>query len=188
MIRYRNSVRRSDQDKQSNFTTYLVEIDHNFLKTYNIELVAGKNFLPTDSSRIEPDNNTRVLINEEVVKALGYKSAEDAVNKEIVFRLGPNDTRSRVIGVVKNYHQRSLKEKYDPILYYFPSWAGWKYVSVNVNVADLSKNIAGIESMYKSAFPGNPFEYFFSMNFSIASTRLIKGWEMCSDFSRYWRS
>ncbi|HEX5026584.1 MAG TPA: ABC transporter permease [Agriterribacter sp.] len=161
MIRYRNSVRRSDQDKQSNFTTYLVEIDQHFVKTYNIEMLAGKNFGLSDSSRIEPNSNTKVLINEEIVKAMGYKSPEEAINQEITFTLGQDDIRCRVLGVMKNYHQRSLKEKYDPILYYFPSWAGWKYVSVNISVTDLNKNLAGIERMYKNAFPGNPFEYFF---------------------------
>lgn len=165
MIRYRNTVRRSDQDQQNNFTTYLIETDHNFFNTYNIEVIAGKKFLPNDSSRIEPNGNTKVLINEEVVKALGYKSPEEAINKEIIFRLGPNDTRSRVIGVVKNYHQRSFKEKYDPILYYYPSWAGWKYISINIQTANLTDNLAAIETSYKKTFPGNPFEYFFQDDF-----------------------
>ncbi len=162
MIRYRNSVRRADQDKQHNFSTYLLEVDENFVKTYNTEMVAGKNFGLSDSSRIGPDNNNaKVLINEEIVKALGYKSSEEAVNKEIIFTLSTEDIRCRILGVMKNYHQRSLKEKYDPILYYIPSWVGWKYVSVNLNVVDLNKSIASIESMYNKAFPGNPFEYFF---------------------------
>ncbi len=162
MIRYRNGVRRAGQDKQSNFSTYLVEVDEHFVKTYNIEMVAGKNFGFSDSSGIGPDNhNTKVLVNEEIVKAMGYKSPEEAINKEIVFTLNTEDIRCRILGVMKNYHQRSLKEKYDPILYYIPSWVGWKYVSVNLNVVNLNKSIAHIESMYNKAFPGNPFEYFF---------------------------
>lgn len=165
MIRYRNTVRRSDQDIQSNFTTYLLETDHNFINTYNIEMLAGKNFLPSDSSRISPDNDVKVMINEQVVKALGYKSAEEAINREIIFRLGPNDIRGRITGVVRNYHQRSLKEQYDPILYYFPSYAGWKYVSVNMQTANLNNNLAAIEASYKKAFPGNPFEHFFQDDF-----------------------
>lgn len=165
MIRYRNSIRRADQDKQSNFTTYLVEVDNNFINTYNIELAAGKNFAPTDSSRIQPDNNTKVLINEEIVKALGYKSAEEAVNQKIVFLLGRDDIHCQVLGVVKNYHQRSLKEKYDPILYYFPSYSGWQFVSVNLAPSGLNKSVAEIEDLYKQVFPGNPFDTFFLDDF-----------------------
>lgn len=165
MIRYRNSVRRSDQDQQSNFTTYLLEVDPQFVATYNVGLLAGENFRPTDSSRIGPEDHVKVLINEEVVKALNYRSAKEAVNQEVVFKLGPNEVKARVLGVIKNYHQRSLKEQYDPILYYYPSYAGWKYVSVNVSVADLNKNLSQIESVYKQAFPGNPFEHFFQDDF-----------------------
>ncbi|MBX2923396.1 MAG: ABC transporter permease [Chitinophagaceae bacterium] len=165
MIRYRNAVRRSDQDKQSNFTTYLMEIDDKFINTYHIEMLAGENFRASDSSRIFGVNDTKVLINEEIVKALGYASAEEAVNKEIVFNLRMDEIRCRVAGVVKNYHQRSLKEKYDPILYYYPSWTDWKYISVNIQTANLGSNLATIEAGYKNAFPGNAFEYFFQDDF-----------------------
>ncbi|MGN6493735.1 MAG: ABC transporter permease [Agriterribacter sp.] len=180
MIRYRNSVRRSDQDRQSNFTTYLLEADNRFISTYNIEMLAGENFLPSDSSRMGPDEEIKVLINEEVVKALGYKSAKDAVNKEIVFRLGPNDHRARVKGVVKNYHQRSLREQYDPILYYYPSYAAWKYVSVTVNVADLKKSLQALSLFTKTRFPATRLNIFSSTIFSIASTRPINAWAMYS--------
>jgi putative ABC transport system permease protein len=161
MIRYRNSVRRANQDTKHNVATYLMEIDERFVPTYDIELVAGKNFDATDVSDIEPNGNTKVLVNEEIVKALGYKSAEELVNQDIQFTLGQDDIHCRVIGVMKSFHQRSLKEKFDPILFYYPSRTAWKYISVNVKGADASKSIADIEKLYKNAFAGSPFEYFF---------------------------
>jgi putative ABC transport system permease protein len=161
MIRYRNSVRRAEQDKQHNFTTYLMEIDEKFIPTYKIELLAGKNFEATDSSGLQSNSYTKVLINEEVVTALGFKSAEDAVGKEVIFELGQNAPLCKVLGVVKNFHQRSMKEKFDPILFYYPSWSDWKYISVNIKASDAGRSIADVETLYKKAFPGNPFEYFF---------------------------
>lgn len=164
-INYRNSVRRQDQDEQSNFTTYLMEIDDKFVPTYKIEMLAGKNFIVSDSTEIHGGNNPKVIINEEVVTGLGFKSAEAAVNQKIFFRLGQEDILCEVIGVMKNFHQRSLKEKYDPILFYYPSLTMWKYISLNINIADPAKSIASIESLYKKSFPGNPFEYFFQDDF-----------------------
>ncbi|CAG5003448.1 hypothetical protein DYBT9275_03155 [Dyadobacter sp. CECT 9275] len=161
MIRYRNSVRRASQDQQHNFTTYLMEIDENFIPAYKIELLAGKNFVSTDSSSLNNTSNNKIIINEEVVKALGYHSAEEAINQDVLFRLGQADVPCKIIGVMKNFHQRSLKEKYDPILCYYPSYSDWKYISVNLNVSNASKTIADIGESYKSAFPGNPYEYFF---------------------------
>jgi putative ABC transport system permease protein len=160
-IRYRNSVRRANQDKTSNFTTYLLEMDDNFIPTYDVTLVGGRNFYKNESELTFKEKNTKVLINEEVAKALGYTNPADAVNKFIVFQLGADDVYSEVIGVTKNYHQRSFKEKYDPILSYFPPFTDWKYFSVKINVKNLNSNLTGLENLYKSTFPGNPFEYFF---------------------------
>jgi len=161
MIRYRNSVRRAEQDKQHNFTTYLMEIDEKFIPTYKIELLAGKNFEATDSSGLRSSNYTKVLINEEVVRALGFHSPEEAVGKEVRFELGQNAPLCKVAGVVKNFHQRSMKEKFDPILFYYPSWSDWKYISINIKGSDAARTLSDVETLYKKAFPGNPFEYFF---------------------------
>ncbi|WP_159469887.1 ABC transporter permease [Dyadobacter sp. 3J3] len=161
MIRYRNSVRKASQDKQHNFTTYLMEIDEKFVPTYNIQLVAGKNLEATDSSSLATNVYTKVLINEEIVKALGFKSAEEAINQDIKFVLGEDDVLCKISGVVKNFHQRSLKEKFDPILFYYPNYQGGKYISVKLKAADASRGISDLESLYKKAFPGNVFEYFF---------------------------
>jgi putative ABC transport system permease protein len=161
MIRDRNSLRRAEQDKQHNFTTYLMAIDEKFIPTYKIELLAGKNFESTDSSGLRPNNYTKVLINEEVVKALGFKSPQEAVGKEVRFELGQSAPLCKIIGVTKNFHQRSMKEKYDPILFYYPAWSDWKYISINIKASDAAASIADVEALYKKAFPGNPFEYFF---------------------------
>lgn len=162
MIRYRNVVRKANQTKRHYFDTYLMEIDEKFVPTYHIELVAGRNFVATDSSNVGSKGSTdRVLINEEIVKALGYKSAEEAVNQDIVFVLGQGDVHCKVVGVVKNFHQRSLKERYDPILFYYPTSTEWKYISVNLRASEAARSIADVETLYKKAFPGNPFEYFF---------------------------
>ncbi len=163
IIRYRNSVRKANQDKQHNFATYLMEIDEKFVPTYHIDLVAGRNFVATDSSAVGSKGSTadRVLINEEVAKGLGYKTAKEAVNQDIIFVLGQDDVHCRVVGVMKNFHQRSLKEKYNPILFYYPTRTEWKYISVNLTPSDAARSIADLETRYKKAFPGNPLEYFF---------------------------
>ncbi|GGH32050.1 ABC transporter permease [Dyadobacter endophyticus] len=160
-IRYRNAVRRASQGVDKNFTSYLMEIDEQFLPSYKIQLVAGRNFENADSSDMQMTTNNKVLVNEEVVKALGYPDAAAAVNQDIKFKLGQNELPCRVIGVVKNFHQRSMKEKYDPILFYYPTRTEWKYISVNVRRGDFARSLADIGNLYKKTFTGNPFEYFF---------------------------
>jgi len=164
----RNTVRKASEDKTHNFITNEVEIDDNFLNTFQVNLVAGRNFLKnerTDLEGIVIKGNTnlkgRVLVNEAVVRGLGYKSNEEALNKEVVFAIGPGEAKAEIIGVLKNYHQRSLKEPYDPVLYYYPAWSNWTYFSLNVNTANLRENISSIQDAYKQVFSGNAFEYFF---------------------------
>ncbi len=63
--------------------------------------------------------------------------------------------------MVKNYHQRSLKEAYDPILYYYPSYDNWAYYSLNVSTSDWGEAVAILQEKYKEVFAENYFEYFF---------------------------
>ncbi len=88
-------------------------IDDQFINTFGIDIVKGRNFTQSDTSFMnnQPGKLTKVLVNEEIVKALDYKSNEDAINKNMVLILGPREVNCTIIGVVKNYHQRSLKRK-----------------------------------------------------------------------------
>ncbi len=138
-----------------------IDIDGNFFKTFQIGIAAGRDFLPQDKRTSSKDNIPGVIVNEEVVRNLGYRSDQAALNQDIVFGLEPAMTRARIVGVVKNYHQHSLKEAYEPILYFYPIRTDWKYFSLNVNPHNLKRNIASIEEDYKRIFPGQPFEYFF---------------------------
>ena len=159
-IRLQNNFRRAHQDGQQSHATYLLEIDENFIPTYQIKLVAGQNFLSIDKSSMDSASITKVLINEEMVKTLGFKSPEEAVGK-IIFYMAGDDVQLKVAGVMKNFHQRSLKEKIDPILCYYPNFSNWKYLSVNLKSENASKSLAEVEKLYQKTFPGSPFDYFF---------------------------
>jgi putative ABC transport system permease protein len=159
----RNSIRKAEDDETHNFVVYQMAINDKFFRTFGMDVLQGRNFRESDSSSMSgrQEKLTAVLVNEEIVKALGFRSNEQAVNKHVVVVQNGRNVDCEIIGVVKNYHQRSLKEKYDPIVYYFPAEASWKYYAMNVQTADLNRNLAKIEEVYKSTFPGNPFEHFF---------------------------
>lgn len=162
----RNSVRKASDDQSSNFVAYFMEIDDHFVQTYQMEMAAGRSFGKEDTLSVRTKNppNPKVIINESLVKGLGFKSNEAALHEKIVF-MGPSK-RCEIIGVVKDYHQRSLKEVYDPILYYYPSVSGsWTYFSININTHNIRHDFASVESLYKNIFPGHPFEYFFLNEF-----------------------
>jgi putative ABC transport system permease protein len=157
----RNSVRRANEDKTHNFIAGLLEIDKDFVPTYQMKLAAGNNLPDQEAGNVFETRNTKVLINEELVKALEFKSNEEALHQKILFVSWFGDIACEVVGIVKNYHQRSLREPYAPILYYHNNRSDWSYFSINMQTKDLHKNLAYIENLYHKIFPGNAFESFF---------------------------
>jgi len=160
MIVDRNTVRKAGQDKTHNFITYMMQVDESFISTFQAGLLAGRNFLRQETLESNNTKARRVIINEEVVKALGYKSNEDAIGQQVVFSAG-DEINGEIIGVMKNYHQRSLKEQYDPILYYPSRTGSWQYISVSIHAGNPHNIIQAIEKLYKKTFTSNAFEYFF---------------------------
>jgi putative ABC transport system permease protein len=68
---------------------------------------------------------------------------------------------AEVIGVVKNYHQLSLRQNYDPIAYFYPVFDSRKYFSLRLSTHNISETIPKVQDLFLEAFPENAFEYFF---------------------------
>jgi putative ABC transport system permease protein len=161
-IRYQNAARHTYDTRQTaNWATNLVEIDENFFPTYKVAFAGGRNFTATDTMELFSFDPINVIINERLAKDLNYIPAASAVDKQIICIMGVNDRLCNVIGVVKDYHQKSVKDKYEEMLFYYPNFSEKKYLSVKMRPEDVGNTIGSIEKIYKNIFPGNPFEYFF---------------------------
>lgn len=166
LVVWRNSVRKPTDTKTNLFTTYIMGTDENFVNTYQVTLAAGHGFAKTDTVNFfGSQRNARIMVNEEVVKALGFASNEAAVGQHAIFAFIDGEYDAEIIGVVKSYHQRSLREVYDPILYIYPTGDNWAYLSVQINTKNLPRNLASVEASYKTFFDGSPFQFFFLNEF-----------------------
>jgi ABC-type antimicrobial peptide transport system permease subunit len=116
--------------------------DENYLKTYGLELAAGRIYTPSDTIR-------EVLINETTVQKLGLKKPEDAIGKEI--RLGRSPWKT-IVGVVKDFKTNSLREQIKPLLiaqrneYY-------SLTAIKLRSSNLQNAQAAIQSDWNSHFP-----------------------------------
>ena len=90
---------------------------------------------------------------------MGFDSPEAAVGQQLDF-WGELFT---IIGVVRDYHQQSLKEAFEPTLFQLtPSGRGSRGVfAMKVNPQNLPEMIRKVRQNYEELFPGNPFDYFF---------------------------
>lgn len=162
-----NKIRRLTQDPGDGFMTYIQGIDPDFTTTFDVEVIAGRSFeegesmSPVFGRSRGPAKPVKVVINESVAAGLGYENPEAAIHEKIAFAYGSGEHIAEVIGVVKNYHQTSLKEKYKPILYIYPGDVTWRYISLRVNTDNITNSLSSIRKTYESAFPGGVFEYFF---------------------------
>lgn len=98
-----------------------------------------------------------MILNEEAVRLLGFESSEDAINKQLIYRRHPSPLR--IIGVIKNYHQESLKYDFKPMIFTRSLWKA--NFSIKLNTTDLSETIKSIRDTWYRVFPGSPFDYFF---------------------------
>jgi putative ABC transport system permease protein len=129
----------------------MIGIDNDFIGTYGLKLVAGRNF---DQPRQQKIN--QLIINESAVKYLGFSNAEDAIGKELTSSEHGN---AHVIGVVRDFNQRSLKQLPQPIAFSNRPWN--QYYSIKVSQANLDRLLPFLEKTWTRQFPGNPIRYFF---------------------------
>ena len=130
-------------------------VDYDFLNVYGIKLVAGRNFQPSDH---DPSGRKlkNLLINVSAAKLLGFASPEAAIGKDIM----RYDRKWTVIGVVGDYHQKSLRYPREPILF-MPFYSTNSEISVKITPGDLPATIEQIKKKYAAFFPGNLFDYTF---------------------------
>lgn len=90
-------------------------VDDDFLKTMNIQLLQGRNF----SKDMQTDQYGAMLINETLMKQLGYTNA---VGKKSEYRVNQFTEMSHrnIIGVVKDFHFSSLQHKIEPMVLMLP--------------------------------------------------------------------
>jgi putative ABC transport system permease protein len=159
-----NFIRNFDDGNENGFLCYHFWIDKDFVTTYGLNVVAGRNFNEQEQMLFQEEReNTAmpIMLNEKAIRQLGYKDPQAAVDKLIKFGLGPRDWVGKIVGVIQDHHQRSLKDDYDPIIF-FPSRDFFgEYLTINMSMQDASETISFVEGQFKQTFPGNVFEYFF---------------------------
>ena len=127
-----------------------LRIDHDFIPTYQIGMAAGRNF-----SRDHSTDSSMVILNETAAKLLGW-TPDQAIGKR--FRYGTHD--GQIIGVTKDYHFESLRQKMSAIAMVLePNAVNW--LSVGLTGGNIQAGVQQVESLWKKYFPNRPFDYQF---------------------------
>mgnify|MGYP001096394331 CR=1 FL=1 len=135
-------------DDESYPMIHWIAVDNDFLDTFQIELVEGRNF----SREFLGDTKNAYILNEEAVKEIGWKMP---LGKQ--FRI---IDRGPVVGVVKNFHFFSLHQKIEPLaLLIYPS--GFEYFSVRIRPERVPKTLKFLKNRWNEFSMNQSFEYSF---------------------------
>jgi putative ABC transport system permease protein len=127
-------------------------VGYDFFKTYGIEIKEGRDFSPEFPS----DTDDAYIINEAAAKDFGWDSP---LGKKLIWR-GDRNGNGNVIGVVKDFHYRSLHQKTEPLVIQLqPNICS--YLSIRIKTDNILKTMSLIQKKWEDVNPGSPFEYFF---------------------------
>ena len=150
----------SDGAKERSANVFLG--DHDYVKTLGLRIVAGRDF----SKDMATDVREAFLINETAVKEWGFGSPEKALGQPIHWNeWEPADTlnpvkKGKIIGVVEDFHYKSLHEKVTPSVIQIYPQVVFK-VAVKLKTADIKNTIAYINGVWNKFSPGYPLDYKF---------------------------
>jgi putative ABC transport system permease protein len=150
MFTYENAA------KQVDFYSIIKMADERYLPTYKLQLAAGRNVMASDTIR-------EFLVNEALTQKLGIKP-EDALNKQLT--LG-KFAKGRIVGVLKNFHNRSFKDEYAPMLI-STFKKQYQLSNIKLSSANIAASLKGVEKLWNEVYPDYAFEYKF-MDEHIAS-------------------
>ena len=138
-------------------SAYNFGVDTEYLDVMGIEIAEGRNF----SADFASDSTQAILVNEALVKEFGI---EDPVGKRLSNWLNfIYDESPIIIGVVKDYHFRSLREDVFPVVlnmhpnYYNAMGA----MLIKIQPETIATAVGLVEQTWHEALPGKPFTYSF---------------------------
>ena len=144
-------IQRVGEEGRQGYNYYIIRADADFVSTLDMQLLAGRNFEPGSA------NFDQVILNEEAVRKLGFASPAEAIGQQITYYY--NEKPSTVVGVIRNFHQRSPKEAHIPMI--LPYTASGSYFTLRLSTAQLRETVAGVEALWQARYPNSAFDYFF---------------------------
>ena len=130
-----------------NMIVTTANIDKDFVPLMNFKFIEGGNFTGT------PSDTAGFIINETMAKQMWKKPPY--VGKQMSL----HDDPGVVIGVLKDFHFQSLKEKINPMVFWTQRWKNILYVRTTTTGAQQA--IKAVENVYKRYPANNPFTYTF---------------------------
>lgn len=160
------------------FTATYEHIAEDYLPVLGVNIIAGRNF----STAFPSDSTLSVLVNETLAKQSGITTI---VGKTIDYMNIPTwgSRRVTIVGVVKDYHNESLKEKIQPIVFTQEPALPLGKMIVRIQGAHTAATLLSMEKTYHQLYPDHPFQYQFRDEENRAAYEAENRWKQVITFA-----
>jgi len=152
-----NLVNDGSSDLSKAVSLQMLFIDHDFIHTMKMEVLAGRDFSKSHST----DLYEGFVLNEEAVKKLGWQTPDEAIGKAFQWvRPGTVIKSGKVIGVVKDFNITPLTSAVQPlVMHILPS--RFQYLYLRFDPSKSGDIVTTADHVFKKLFANQSFEYSF---------------------------
>lgn len=151
------SLKFGDKAEAETFSISHKGVDENYLSTFDLELITGRNLTPSDTVR-------EFLVNENLLSKLSMSSPEEILGKVMIVN---GSWKGSIVGVVKDFHEQSFHSDIMPV-FLTTSSSMYNSIAVKINMNDASQTLASVEKTWSAMYPELIYQYDF-LNDQIAS-------------------
>ena len=143
-----SGIRWEGKEPDGSFSLNIIYADQDFAKTFHLELTAGRFF-----SREHETDATNFILNETAIAGMG-------VENPVGMELGVSGQRGRIIGVLKDFNFRPLRDQVQPLVIMMQPLY-FRYLAIKIGAANVPATLKHIEQKFQRFSPKYPFEYLF---------------------------
>ena len=124
------------------------DVGYDFFKTFGMTMAEGRSF----SRELQTDEGAYIL-NEKAVEVMGIQNPVGKMFAE-------GERSGQIIGVVRNFHFKSLKKQIEPLVFRLPLHHA-RIVFIKVSSTNVINTLRNVEKIWKKYVPDNPIDFRF---------------------------
>jgi putative ABC transport system permease protein len=137
--------------EEADFKAITKFADDEYVSTYKLQLMAGRNLQPSDMTR-------EFLVNESLMKSLGITNPDEILNKEI--SIWSDRIKCPVVGVLKDFNNRSFRYDLAPLLI-TTNVTMYSQAGIKLETKNMSSALQSVKTIWEQTFPNFVYEYRF---------------------------
>jgi len=159
-VQWNDGFTANNGKQEMHFSAYAIPVDMDFIKTLNMQLIAGNDFTPADLQLADTDNSGNLsryifILNETAAKKIGW-TPQEALGKTIMKGEKPGAVKA----VVKDFHFASMHSVVGPLVIFLDK-SYVRNILIKIQSGHVPSLVTQLEKIWKERVPNRPFEYHF---------------------------